>query len=407
MKRTIIIALALFLQVIPSFAQFVESVETSDGSIYDGYISEQIPGKQLSVYAELAKLVFPTDSVSDVHENLRKFSSFGESGKSWLLRENVDTGHVVLSSFMCGNVFWDDVKVLNQSGRQMTVVCLRPRTFVIDWEDVAVIRKKRADDVPYGLRDVVTLVSGKQMTGQIVEQVMGKHIVVLDEKGEKHVANVEDILSTRSERIDMDAPVLQQTVLLDRLVFDGDTAVCGHVDSKVMKFGKSISILALPDGMEQSYRMADVRKYQKYPNPDFIPYVKPAVDTAKVIKVNGDMVKFSEICCSGSRAYVMDPCAVSVKVGSEVKVELKNISCDSKASLFKTSEEKFKAGDKGDERDGNKYPAYDLSSWPRYECSIDSDGNDGCAVAFVMKEAGVFFLRLDKDGNGFIVEAEK
>lgn len=404
MKHVITFLLVILFAGYSSYAQIVERVEAADGSIYEGYISEQIPGKQLSVYAERATLVIPLKSVSDVQKNLRKVSSFGESSRSWLIEhEKVDT--VLLSSFAYDNTFYDDVIVLSKDRHNVIVVCLRPRTFVLDWKNVAKISKVKNDD-PYGLRDVVVLKNDKPREGQIVEQVIGKSVVLLDD-GRCSNINADDILSTISEPIDKNVSVFQQTAFLDRLVFEGDSTICGHIESKIVRYDKEIKILSVSDSTQKSIKMADIQKYQRYPNPGYRPYLKPVVDTAKSMRINGCVVKYSKTYSSGSNTFILDSCVINLNVGDIIKIELNNITCGDTVSLFETKVRRYRTNIKGDERNGNKYYAYDSASWPKYEHSIASVGKRKCEVAFVMKEAGVYFLELDKDGNGFVVEVKE
>ena len=57
MKRLLILVAILAMPTMSS-AQIIEEVHTKNGSKYAGYISEQIPGKQMSVCTESAYIVF-------------------------------------------------------------------------------------------------------------------------------------------------------------------------------------------------------------------------------------------------------------------------------------------------------------------------------------------------------------
>lgn len=251
-------------------AQNIEQVYTDDGSIYEGYISEQIPGERISVYALKATLSVPTKNISTTYTVYRHFSVLPESAKQWF-RENGDTTSIVLSSFEHKGEIVDDVIIFSKDAKETKFVSFANKTYVLPWNTVKKTVKLNSSYVPYGIQDIVTLKNGDRLTGHIKEQILGDSIKLRKEDGNIVIIPVQDIVSLNSAAVDMSTPIWKQTPLLDRIVLeDGSEDIDGFISSRTS--GSSITIIRRDSGYEESIPLVKIKKYQKMYNPEFVAY---------------------------------------------------------------------------------------------------------------------------------------
>ena len=400
MKKTLLTLVAAAVSVLGA-AQNIDQVYTSNGSVYEGYISEQVPGESISVYAEKATIVIPSEDVVSVDDCYRKFSSLSRSAQDWF-RQMCDTSYVRLATVRCKNCLYDDVIVQSRNSNDLRIVAYTPRTYNLDWKNVIKTTKTSLSDGKYGLKDIVTLKSGERLVGTIVEQIVGESLSLKDEFGEIHHCSVSDILSTRSEMISDDYAIWNQTPLLDRIEVDGKKTVEGFVVSRIM--GKKLNILLKSEGYEEAYDLNEITKYQKYLNPDYIDYEEPVVDTVSYVKVNrAEQSLLAPVKASGYN-YVSDSSLVEVKAGGRIRVELKNIDCAEYFSLYRLKITKYKAKDSS-AYVGKAFYAFKDEDEPIYECSPVLNNNGVYNAGPVIRGRGTYFLVIDKSGKGLIIEA--
>jgi hypothetical protein len=382
-------------------AQNIDQVYTSNGSVYEGYISEQIPGESVSVYAEKATIVIPSKDIISVSDCYRKFPSLSPLGQDWF-KQTCDTSYVKLSTVHAKDCIYDDVIILSKDNKNLKIVAYSPRTYTLDWKDIVRTTKTSPSGKPYGVKDIVTLKTGERLVGTIVEQIVGESLSLMDENGEIHKFNVNDILSTRNEKISDDYTVWNQSVLLDRIEIDGKKTVEGFVVSRIM--GKKLNILLKNDEFEEAYDLHEITKYQKYLNPDYIEYEEPVVDTIRYVKANKQVCTTSKPLNVAGINFIVDSISVKIKAGERFQVEIKNIDCTKYFSLYKLKKTKYKTKD-ASPYVGKSYDAFKNDDQPVYECPPVPDDKGVLLAEPVIRNKGVYFLIIEKTGKGLIIEA--
>ena len=391
--------------IVPCFylsAQNIERVYTKTGDIYEGFISEQVPGEYIAIFAEKATITVPSKDVANIRNDYRPFCSLSESAKVWF-RENEDTVAVMLTSFEVEKQFVDNVVIVSKDNKETKYISFANKTYRIPWDSLRKTCKSIDFDIPYGVRDIVTLKTGERLTGGIVEQTIGESLKVKTEDGIEHGVLAEDVLSVRSEVVDEEVELWRQAQMLDRIYVDGDEAIEGFIVSRVM--GQKLNILKLGSNIEQSISLSDIKKYQKFWNKDYAEYEPPVIDTTKVIRINGNEVKLSETFTDDNNYYVTDSLNVIVKAGEDLKLYVQNHSIEKTAQIFKTESVKFSYKDDV-KHYGKMYPAIKKDSDPVYESAFikDDDNHDVCNI--VIRKKGVYLLSIRDLKSVIVIDAK-
>lgn len=406
MKKFILSTLLTVL-AITAYGQNIDQVYTRDGSQYEGFICEQIPGETLSVYAEKAVIIVPSNTIKEYREDYRQFKDLTPVAQDWF-REFGDTTVVALASFESNGKYYDDVYIKSKNGVNTSIIAFNRKTYKLDWNTIVKTTKTHPEEyIPYGICDVVTLKSGEQFKGAIVEQIIGESLTIVDEDGVRNKIAVGEILSTRVEKISGTCDIWAQAQLLDRIQVDGKRNVEGIIVSRIL--GQKLNILLKNGSYEESYDLAEVSRYQKFNNVSYEEYVPPVavVDTAKVVLVNGKERKFSPVVEFNGMNFVVPSDTTVVTNGSTVKLIVNNIECDKTASLYATSSIKYKdKNGNGQAKYRKAYPAFPKNDWAVYECSINPEGNR-VVVECKIKKKGMYFLSFTKEtGKGIVIKAE-
>lgn len=388
MKRLLSLSFVLINICSSLIAQNIERVYTKDGNIYEGFISEQIPGEYISIFAEKATISVLAKDVKNLRNDYRPFSSLSESAKVWF-RVNQDTVAVMLSSFEIENHIVDNVLVISKDNKEIKYISFANQTYQLQWESIRKTTKSIDFNIPYGTREIITLVTGERLIGGIIEQVIGENIKVRTEDGKEHVIISEDVLSVRSEIVDNEVELWDQVQMLDRIFVEGEEPIEGLIVSRVM--GQKINVLNHATNIERSIQLSEISKYQKFWNKDYVEYQPLILDTTKVVRINGDEVKLTETFKDHKNYYVSDSLSIDIIAGEEIRLNVQNYPCEQTAQLYKTDLTKF-VSKEDEERHGKYFSAFRLDSDPVYESTFikDEDNHDVCNI--VIRRKGVYIL---------------
>lgn len=388
MKRILLVTLA-FCSLAAS-AQIYETVYTSDGSEYEGYISEQIPGKSISVYAEKATLRIPLAKISNRRVEERAVSSLPCSAQEFF-KGRGDSIYVPLCSFDLDKVPYDNLYVLNENDHDsMVVISFSQRTYRLAWATVQKTKKLTQDTIPYGILDIILLKTGERYEGWIMENQLGSGLVVKTKAdGILHTISNSDIISIRSEKI-ADASLFEQTQLKDRVILKDGTSLTGFITSRV--FGQKIKILLPGDMEEHSVELKDIERYQKTWNHEYIAYVEP-VDTLQWVSVNKREAEMVEAFIKKGVVYLPDSVITEVKSKKTIRILLHNYELEGPFALYSIKSAKLK-GDDGMEY---HYLSYDESASVVKECTAMTNDNGDVLSTFKIQKAGLYALQLDEE----------
>lgn len=370
-------------------AQTVETVYTKTGDVYEGFVSEQIPGVQISVFAEKATIAIDAAAVTNRRDDDRPFSSLTPVAKAWF-RERGDTVSVRLSSFEWQKESIDNVFII-ENGPKIKYISFAAKNYKLPFSVVEKIVKPFDAESPYGLRDKVTLKDGDQLVGGIVEQLVGVKMTIKTIDGTDRDVPVRDVLSVRSEAIDQNTDIWRQTLLLDRLYLSDGTVLEGMIISRVM--GEKVILRQAESPVEHVVPMKAIKKYQKYWNKHYEEYVAPVIDTACRVWLDGNEIALTPVFGNDEKYFASDSLIVMQKAGESFSVEVQNMACDPSLRVYRA--ERVRYTDKDDqEHYGNYYLVVKRGADPVNEFPFIRDEKHNVSTAIICR-AGYYILSID------------
>ena len=251
--------LLLNLLVLTAGAEPYETVVLKNGSVLEGYISVQHPGKDIIFFAEKATVYIPVKQVKSVLEYDIEIETLSDPWKAWvgdnpllvktvrgskflqmtdiILAETAENDTVVLDSavvretntplYSNWNVVPRKVRIL-EKGEVIKYLDFTPNSYYLDWKDIqAIKRAPRATTDLTGLIDVVALRTGEKYEGQIIEQIPGERIRLLKNDGIVEVINAGQIAFQQKKKLNPIQSLFEQSPLLDVVCIkkDEDTGI--------------------------------------------------------------------------------------------------------------------------------------------------------------------------------------
>ena len=401
MRRIIVLAFLLHCYCVSAFSQSIDKVFSKDGSVYEGYICEQIPGESVSVYAEKATLKLQNSKIRNWVENTRRGTDFACPAQIWLKDAGRDTAYVQTVSCEYDNTAYKDM-LFDHRDNSATYVVSFCKTFTIPWDSILKTEKIAEESIPYGFTDVILLVTGERIEGTITKQIPGGEITMVTDNDRERIIDANDVISVRSEKKSADYSAWEQAVLLDCIETQDGTKDEGLIESRVL--GKSVVFRSKIGGNTNVYPFETIVKYRKILNTDYLEYVATQDDTVSFIRVNGNTVSAIAPVVFDDVSYVVDSTMVTVHAGEKITVALKNVECDEYPHLFPLQVEKYKGSDNG-EYEGKKIPCYKQSTGTLILGSISDAKDNIITIRFPMEKDGLYFLALTKE-LGIVIKSE-
>lgn len=407
MLKRILISLALLYSGIVLFAQNIEEIQTVNGDIYIGFISEQVPGDYITVYAEQVEITIPKKMAVDLREEFRPFYTLTESAKTWF-RHHADTTNVKLASFRYDGNYVDDAKIMSKGGADLNYISFTHKTYRIPWDKLRKINKK-APSVSYGLKEIVTLQTGDQFSGTIIEQLLGEHIIIQTDKGKTEFVPIDEVVSIKSDRLSPDVSIWDQALFLDRVFLENGDIIEGLMETKVM--GSRIKLLDINSKasgsiIEREFPLEQIVKYQKFWNPYYAIYQPPVLNKKeKLVLLDGESINLTSLFSDGKLHFVDVPCP-HVQVGKSFTIEVRNMDCDQTVKIYPAEYKKF--GNKDDAaRYGRMMPAIKINAEPISECMFSITGEDTMRCDCTLDKDGIYILSIRGLNRVFALEAVK
>lgn len=375
-------------------AQRLETVYTTDGNSYEGYISEQIPGESMSVYSQRTHLRFAKKSIEQERVEYRAYQDMNASARDFFAQRG-DTTLIKLYSFVADGVYYDDAYRVYKDGLSRDTaeyLFLSAHTYKLDWNKVMTVVKTLPEEIPYGLKDRVLLKRGGDYHGFVVRQRVGQSLTLHLENGSRKTFKMNEIMSISSEKKN-EAPYLEQSVLVDRVILkDSKTSLEGFITSRVL--GECVYLAPVNGGEEKQIPVKDIACYQRYVNPGYRPY-EEAVDTLVSFVMDGKSCELTpvEMDESHTRIYVGD--AEPYVIGTRYcTLFLHNLGSESTMKIYtvKSYFSKMKWIN-GFATDDKPYQALHVS------CA----GHD-LSTGFQISTPGFYYISIDKDYRGVYIK---
>lgn len=249
------------------FSQNLEQVHLKDGSVIEGFICEQIPGKNITVQGCKASMVVNADSLISSSESVIPVGELSTEWKSWLMEQNVTPDAIKLSTLKFPNTEYKDVRIL-ENGDVIKFLSLSSKQYHVDWNDMLkTVKVDRPVGQFSGLNDVLIMKDGSKHVGQVSEQIPGKNVKINLSKDNAITVNSAQIVEMQSVPASDQLSIIEQSPLLDRIYVEGSS---NAIDGVIVKrrTSKDLTIHTKEDG-DITYAIRDITKYQKVPNADY------------------------------------------------------------------------------------------------------------------------------------------
>lgn len=261
MKRYLVIALALVGVVCSLSAQNIDRIFAKDGSVYEGYISTQVPGKSIVVTAQSATLVVDAAVITDLKYQVKEISSLPNNMVAWLSKNRSGDVTAKVASLKVNGVQYKDVLILEQGSRYKIMV-FTPSKFDIKWGNI--VKTVKIQNEASAIVDVVTLKSGKRFKGAITEQLIGVELKIKHDKNSVETIRLSDVLSIHSEVANNGGDIWSKLPLLDKVELKNGSVLIGFISSRMM--GSSIMFLTKESAVERSIPLVEIAKFHKLSN---------------------------------------------------------------------------------------------------------------------------------------------
>ena len=242
-------------------AQNVDQVYITNGSVYEGYISEQVPGEYISVQAVKSTIVVESAQVSKIKYTPTEVGLLSEAMRKWVDENKPSNTVVDVASLDVSGHRYSEAIML-ESGSGIKFITFESAEYKVAWKDIVKTTKNEA-----GIIDVVTLHNGKYIKGRIVEQVLGSEMKIKTEDEAIHVVKNNEILCINSEQLDKNRSLWSQLHFLDLVELKNGECYEGFIASRL--FGKYVAIATRDSGVEKYVQLSDIAKYVKKLNPDY------------------------------------------------------------------------------------------------------------------------------------------
>ena len=289
----ILVALEIFSANITVSAQNIEQIYMKSGSVVEGYIAEQNPGKHLIIQATKATIVANSDSLKDkiteriLAENLPpEWKEWAEENNKYI--DNAGVKQLELVTLEFKNSVYSKVFIL-EKGSLVKFIDLSPNRYTFKWGDMyRTVKSERPDNLFSGLKEVVVLADGSTVDGQIIEQFPGKDLKIVTDKNEVLSYKFDQVKQINTEKLNPKMDLWPQVQLLDKIsVKCEDSDLVGFISSRTL--GKEL-VIEFENGNKRTIPQNQILSYAKIPN-------------EKYIAVYDKVIKEGEILLDGKPAY--------------------------------------------------------------------------------------------------------
>lgn len=258
-KALITVALIVISEALD--AKVYDKVFTKDGSIFYGYMSEQIPGKVIHVQSEYAIISFPLEKLSYVNYHI----SHEKNSDNIIAKceELIDFPLTERVSFMYNNTYFEDAYSLYKSDKDLKVFIDEENNYSLQWKDILKTELVENTLSDKSLRHVITLNSSFTIRGAIISQTTDGSLIVLDDDNVKHQIKGSDILYVNLD-IDYNSnDVWDKLTFIDRIFLE-DKIIEGLIVYRSKTDG--LKVIERSTGEIKNILLNEVIKYQKFLN---------------------------------------------------------------------------------------------------------------------------------------------
>lgn len=380
-----------------SVAQNVEQIFMKSGSVVEGYISEQNPGKFITINTQKAVIVANSDSVISQKTETVPFESLSEEWKSWAqankkIIESNGQKQLELSQLVFKNSEYNNVYLL-EKGAMLKFLDLTPNSYTFKWGDMhRTVKNQRPNNAVSGLKEILVLNDNTQVKGQIIEQLPGENLKIISDAGEVLTFKFDQVVQIRTQQINEKLGLWKQIHLLDKIQIKGhDTPLVGFISSRTL--GKEF-VMEFEDGTQRTIPQNQVKSYAKMPNPKYVALTDKELKEGEIL-LNGKVAYFVPLEVQGQNLLLGETVSVQLAVGETACLEAKLTDPNTPITLVKAHLENV-VRQNGKKKEEYPWPVITYQDLVQSHVTINREitplGN--VKISFVVKETGDYVLHI-------------
>lgn len=331
----------LFLYAASSFAQNVEQIHMKSGSVVEGYIAEQKPGKHITIQTTKATIVVSSDSLQNRVIERVPLESLSAEWREWAETnnkyvENKGVKQLELSTLEFGNCRYANVYIL-EKGSIIKFLDLTPGQYKFAWGDMyRTVKSRRPGNLFSGLKEVLVLNDNSKVVGQIIEQFPGKDLKIATEKGEVLSFKFSQVKQIKTEKLTEKLELWSQIQLLDKITVKGETSeLVGFISSRTL--GKEL-VITFEDGSKRVIKQDQVTSYAKIPNDKYVEVYDRVLKDGEIL-LNGEPAYLVSLQSQGQYILLGETVSAQMALGDTICVEAKMANVNIPMTLVKSHTE--------------------------------------------------------------------
>lgn len=402
---SISIALVIFCASSKSSAQNVEQIYMKSGSVVEGYIAEQNPGKFIAIQTTKATIVANSDTLQNRITERIAAESLPSEWKAWAEENNkyIDNDGVKqleLTTLEFNNCTYSKVFIL-EKGSVIKFIDLSPNRYTFKWGDMyRTVKNERPSNLFSGLKEILVLNDGSKIEGQIIEQFPGKDLKIVTAKKEilsYKFSQVKQIITEKfNERMDL----WPQVQLLDKITLKGENAeLVGFISSRTL--GKEL-IIEFKNGDKRKIQQNAIASYAKMPNEQYVAAYDKVIKEGEIL-LNDKPAYFVELKPVGQYLVLGAIVSAQNRVGDVICLEANLADTNTPITLVKAHIENVTIPNEKKKREV-PYPVITYQDLVQSHVEIKREitplGN--LKVSFLVNEVGDYVLYIQGE-KGYIV----
>lgn len=386
-------------------AQNVEQIHMKSGSVVEGYIAEQKPGKHITIQTIKATIVVNSDSLQNKIVEKIPLDSLSNEWREWAETNNkyIDNNGVKqleLSTLEFNNSKYTNVYLL-EKGSIIKFLDLTPNQYKFVWGDMyRTVKSKRPDNLFSGLKEVLVLNDNSKIAGQIIEQFPGKDLKIATDKGEVLSFKFTQVKQIKTEKLNENLDLWPQIQLLDKITVKGESPeLIGFISSRTL--GKEL-VFEFEDGSKRAIPQNQITSYAKIPNDKYIAVYDKVLKDGEIL-LNGEPAYFVTLQAQGQYLLLGEIVSAQLAVGETAYMEAKLDNPNTPITLVKAHMENI-TQQNGKKKEQRLWPVITYQDLVQSRVTISREttllGN--VKISFVVKETGDYVLYI-QGKNEYIV----
>ena len=322
---------------INAFAQNVEQIYMKSGSVIEGYIAEQKPGKHITFQTTKATIVVNSDSLQNKKTEQFPLETLSKEWREWAEQnnkyiENEGKRQLELTTLEFRNIVYSKVFLL-EKGSLIKFIDLAPNRYTFKWSDMyRTVKKKRPENLFSGLKEILVLSDNSRVEGQIIEQYPGKDMKIETDDGEILTFKSSNVKQIITEKINEKMDLWAQIPLLDKIQVKGeDSELVGFISSRTL--GKEM-VFEFEGGEKRTIPQNQVIYYAKIPNEKYVAVYDKILKNGEIL-LDEEPAYFVQLETVGQYMVLGDIVSVQKRVGDTVCIQANLDDADVPVTLIK------------------------------------------------------------------------